>query len=304
MAGRRSVECQHAAGAAAAAGRWAAAKTVCALALVVAALLAMAGCATRITHRPSADQDTGRLGKALTFQRKSLTPTDGGRLARVEDLLPGDILLSADPGIASAGIRLLTTSPVSHAALYVGDGEVAEALGGGVRLRTMAKVMEDESVVAVFRHPALDDELASRVSAFAREQVGKPYDFVGVMMHAPFALQRRVCELPGMPTVLREACLSMLATFQLIHGGDDRFFCSQFVLEAYRMAGLPLTRARPHWVSPEDIMHMRAGDVSSLPVEQPLVYVGHLKFTTLALDLPGLKLPLPGLPRTPGTASQ
>jgi hypothetical protein len=57
-------------------------------------------------------------------------------------------------------------------------------------------------------------------------------------------------------------------------------------------------------VSPEDIMHMRAGDVSSLPVEQPLLYVGHLKFTTLALDLPGLKLPLPVLPRTPGTASQ
>jgi len=24
-------------------------------------------------------------------------------------------------------------------------------------------------------------------------------------------------------------------------------------------------------VSPEDIMHMRAGDVSSLPVEQPLI---------------------------------
>lgn len=260
--------------------------TVAARALALAALLAIAGCATQLVERQPSDPAAGRPGKALNFQRKSLTPIDGGRLARADDLLPGDILLSADAGIASVGIRLLTTSPVSHAAVYVGGGEVAEALGGGVRLRTMAKVMEEETVVAAFRHPALDDERANRLSAFARDQVGKPYDYLGVMMHAPFALQRRACELPGMPTVLREACLSMLATFQLIHGGDDRFFCSQFVLLAYHVAGLPLTRARPHWVSPEDIMHMRAGDVSSLPVQQPLMYVGHLKFSSLALDLP------------------
>jgi len=261
-------------------------------AALVVAVLVLAGCATQIVDRPAVDPE-GPSGKAIAFQRKSLTPTDGGRMVRPEDLQAGDILLSADPGIASAGIRLLTTSPVSHAAVYVGNGEVAEALRGGVRLRSIERVLQEESVVAAFRHPALDEERAQRMSEFAREQVGKPYDFVGVVMHAPFALQRRVCELPGVPTFLREACLSTLATFQLIHGGDDRFFCSQFVLESYRVAGLPITRARPHWVSPEDIMHMRAGDVPSLPVEQPLIYVGHLKITALAMPLPGLMIPVP-----------
>ena len=271
-------------------------------ALLVAALL-LAGCATQIQDREAVGPD-GAGGKAIAFQRKSLTPTDGGRLVLPDELLAGDILLSADPGVTSAGIRLLTTSPVSHAAIYVGNGEVAEALRGGVRLRSIDRVLQEESVVAAFRHPVLDEERAQRMSQFAREQVGKPYDFVGVVMHAPFALQRRVCELPGVPTVLREACLSTLATFQLIHGGDDRFFCSQFVLESYRSVGLPITRARPHWVSPEDIMHMRAGDVPSLPVEQPLMYVGHLKFTALAMPLPGLSIPLPlpsaGEARAPG----
>lgn len=254
-------------------------------------VLALCGCATRVADRPVASG--GPAGKAIVFQQKSLTPTDGGRAVAPDELQPGDILLSADAGLTSAGIRLFTFSPVSHAALYVGDGEVAEALGGGVRLRAMDRVLKEESVVAVFRHPALDPERALRVSVFAREQVGKPYDFVGVMMHAPFALQRRVCEFPGVPVFLREACLSTLATFQLIHGSDDRFFCSQFVLESYRAVGLPITRARPHWVSPEDIMHMRAGDVPSLPVEQPLIYVGHLKFTPYAMPLPGLSIPLP-----------
>jgi cell wall-associated NlpC family hydrolase len=255
------------------------------------AAAALAGCATGMADL-SADAGTP-AGKAFAFQRKSLTPIDGGRFATPADLQPGDILLSADPGLASAGIRLLTTSPVSHASIYVGDGEVAEALRGGVRLRSMERVLQEETVIAAFRHPALDEERARRMVGFAREQVGKPYDYLGVMLHAPFALQRRVCELPGMPTLLREACLSTLATLQLIHGGDDRFFCSQFVLESYRAAGLPITRARPHWVSPEDIMHMRAGDVPSLRVEQPLLYVGHLKFAPLEMPLPGLSIPLP-----------
>ena len=108
-------------------------------ALVVGALL-LAGCATQITDSEVVGPD-GASGKAIAFQRKSLTPTDGGRLVRPDELLAGDILLSADPGIASAGIRLLTTSPVSHAAIYVGNGEVAEALRGGVRLRSIDRVL-------------------------------------------------------------------------------------------------------------------------------------------------------------------
>jgi hypothetical protein len=258
------------------------------------ALMAVAGCATRVTERAATDESGG--GATFEFQRKSLTPTDGGRLIPADDLQVGDILLSASPGIASAGIRLLTTSPVSHAALYVGDGEVAEALRGGVRLRGIAAMLDEESVVAAFRHPQVDEPRARRLAGYARAQVGKRYDHVGVLLHAPFALQRRVCERPGVPTLLRETCLSSLATIQLVHGSDDRFFCSQFVLASYSAAGLPITRARPHWVSPEDILHMRSGDVPSLPVVQPLLYVGHLKVTLLALPLPGPAIPLPTPP--------
>jgi len=271
-------------------------------ALGTAALsLLLAACATQLADRELGEARTPT--KTIAFQQKSLAPTDGGRPVTPDDLQPGDILLSADAGLASAGIRLMTLSPVSHAAIYVGDGDVAEALRGGVRLRSMDRVLKEETVIAVFRAPALDAERAARLVEYARAQVGKPYDFVGVVMQAPFALQRRVCEFPGVPTPLREFCLSTLASVQLIHGSDDRFFCSQFVLQSYRSAGLPITNAKPHWLSPEDIMHMRAGDVPSLPVEQPLVYVGHLKFTPLALGLPSVAVPLPlpsGEAQSPG----
>ncbi|MFN9478029.1 MAG: hypothetical protein ACK6C0_00840 [Betaproteobacteria bacterium] len=256
----------------------------------VAALLALAllgGCATQIGPAPANADGLGG-GKALLIQNKSLTPVEGGRVALAADLLPGDILLSASAGLVSVGIRALTVSPVSHAALYVGNGEVAEAVRSGVQLRRIEVVLAEESVVVALRHPALDATTAERIGEFARAAVGGRYDTVGVLLHAPFSLQRRACELPGLTSFLREACLSALATLQLGGGSNDRFFCSEFVLAAYAQAGLPITRERPHWVSPEDLLHMRAGDVSSLPVEQPLAYVGHLKVAAgdIALPLP------------------
>lgn len=52
---------------------------------------------------------------------------------------------------------------------------------------------------------------------------------------------------------------------------------------------------------------MGAGDVPSLPGEQLLMYVGyvgHLKFTPLALGLPSQELPRPAQPSAPGSASR
>jgi hypothetical protein len=89
-----------------------------------------------------------------------------------------------------------------------------------------------------------------------------------------------VCELPLVPTLVRDYCIRGFATIQLGAYSNDQFFCSQFVLEAYRQAGLPLTDAAPRWLTPRDILHMREGDVSSIKVRQTLVYVGHLKYAS------------------------
>jgi hypothetical protein len=253
-------------------------------------LLLVAGCATPVADRPSSDAGAGReAGKGVAFQRKSLTPVDGGRLARSEDLQPGDILLSSAPGPTPYGIRLLTMSPVSKAALYVGNGEVAEAFDGSLRLRRIDVVLAEEPVVVAFRHPALDGADSEIVRRYALDKLGRSHDEVGIMMHGSFALQRRECETPGVAPLLRETCRSTLATLQLIHGDDDRFFCPQFVLESYRAVGLPLTRATPSWVSQEDIAPIGDGDLASVPVEQPLLYVGHLKLPTLGAPAPPVR---------------
>jgi uncharacterized protein YycO len=246
---------------------------------LVAALCA--GCATGVTEVRQADGD-GPSYKTLAVQSTALSPRNGGQRVGPEALRPGDILLSADAGVTSAGIRLVTLSPVSHAALYVGDGRVAEAVGSGVRARSIAAVLDEEAVVVAFRDPRVTQSAGRAIAEFALRQVGQRYDHLGVVLQVPFTIERHACELPLVPSLVRDFCIRGIATIQLGAYSNDQFFCSQFVLEAYRQTGLPLTDANPRWLSPRDILHMREGDVPSVKVHQTLAYVGHLKYTVPA----------------------
>lgn len=247
--------------------------------IVLAALCV--GCATGVVEVRAPDGDVPPR-KTLAVQSTALNPRNGGQLVGPEALRPGDILLSADAGVTSAGIRLMTLSPVSHAALYVGDGYVVEAVGSGVRSRSVAAVLAEEAVVVAFRDPRVTPERGDTIAAYALRQVGQRYDHLGVVLQVPFTLERRACELPLVPNLVRDFCIRGIATIQLGSFSNDQFFCSQFVLEAYRQSGLPLTDAAPRWLSPRDILHMREGDVPSVKVRQTLTYVGHLKYNVPA----------------------
>ena len=244
----------------------------------------MAGCATGLTV--TSEENTAAAGRRLSMQSQWLEPRNGGRLADATELLPGDIVLSAAASILSLGIRLFTLAPVSHAALYVGQGQIAEAVGSGVRLRSVEAVIGEEVVVVVLRHPGVDAGQQEKMRAFALASVGGRYDHVGVLLQAPVSLQRRLCELPLVPSTVRDYCIRGVAAINLGAARNDGFFCSQFVLEAYQRANLPLTSANPRWLSPADLLHMREGDVPSVKSLQTLQYVGHLKFRPQGPDSP------------------
>ena len=240
-------------------------------AATVGTLVLLAACATAI--KPGVDGGPAALG----FQNKTLNPRNGGQLVTAESLRPGDIILTAENGLNSVGIRLITLSPVSHAAVYLGDQQIAEAVGAGIRRRSMATLMAEEATVVAFRHPNITADQAAKINAFTAKHVGQRYNYLGVMLQAPFALERRVCEMPLVPSLVRDFCIRGIAAIQLGLGRNDQFFCSQFVLEAYRSAGLPLTDADPRLINPGDLLHMREGDVPSIKIHQALQYVGHLK---------------------------
>ena len=243
----------------------------CALPLCLVAVLVLAGCATGIK---TSDANPAPM---IGFQNLALNPANGGQLVDGAALKPGDIILTADNGLKSSGIRLATLSPVSHAAVYLGDSQVVEAVGEGIRRRTVADLVAEEVTVVAFRHPGITAEHVSKMNVFAAQHVGQKYNYVGIMLQAPFTIERRACELPLVPSLVRDFCLRGVAAVQLGLGRNDQFFCSQFVLEAYRSAGLPLTDADPRLINPGDLLHMREGDIPSVRIHQALQYVGHLK---------------------------
>ena len=242
------------------------------LAGLAAAALGLTGCASQV------DLPTRDNGLRLRLQDSGIAPGNGGELVGADLLQPGDILLTSVATVNSFGIRLGTFSPVSHAVLYLGGGQVVEAVGSGVRARPVQDVISEEQMVVAFRHPKLQPEQVPLMQLWALAQVGRPYNTVGVMLNAPFVLNRRVCDVPLAPGALRAFCLTGLATVQLGGSRNDQFFCSQFVVEAYNRAGVPITTADPRWVSPADLLHMREGDVPSIATAEPLRYIGHLKY--------------------------
>ena len=244
----------------------------------VVSLLLVTGCATRLDLAPEPGEPVLQVQ-----QRLLLTPRNGGVSIGVEDLQAGDIVLSSTHSLVSLGVRLFTVAPVSHAALYLGDGVFVEAVGAGVRSRTAQEYLEGESTVVAFRHPGVQPSHVVALQAFADQHVGKKYNTLGIVLQAPFSLSRQYCELPLVPGLVRDFCIRGLAVVQLGALRNDRFFCSQFVLEAYRHAQLPLTSADPRLVNPADLLHMREGDVPSVRTEQALHYVGHLKTTALPM---------------------
>jgi hypothetical protein len=243
-------------------------------AFLLAALAALLqGCATRF----ELPEPGGAEGATLRFQDSSIREARDDRPLRADSLQAGDIILTSAPTLRSASIRLMTWAPVSHAALYVGEGTVVEAVGSGVRARTVDELLEEESLAIVLRFPGLDREQQRDIGEYALRKTGARFSFVGVTLHIPYSLTRRVCELPLLPAGLRDACLRSVGVLSYAAATESRLFCSQLVMQAYQRAGAPITNADARLISPADILHMREGDVSSVSIAQPLRYVGQLK---------------------------
>ena len=234
-------------------------------------VLSVSGCVTQW------QKETGGDYYALKFQRTNTAPREGIKRIAVEDVRPGDILFSAERGRNSLGVRFFNNASISHAFIALSDNLIAESVGAGVRVITLDEAIEHSNLVAVYRHPDVVPEDVTKMVAFADSLNGSKYNYSGILKQAPFSILRKVCELPVNPTMIRSFCLSSMATLVVSPFKSDRYFCSQFVVEAFNFAGKPLTSANPEWVNPNDLLHMREDDIPSIKAKVALTYVGHLQ---------------------------
>lgn len=244
---------------------------------VLCAAVWLSACATEWQKGHAED---GRDVMRLHTVRNSTLPESGMIKIGEQDLQACDILFSSEPSVQSLGIRLFSNAAVSHVFLYLGDGEIAEAVGAGVRIRRLDEALKESNLTAAFRRPDLTEENITALRDFARQQNGRRYNFLGIVKQMPYSLARNACELPVIPRRIRRFCLNTMAAVMIPSFGNRRFFCSQFVIEAFNRAGKPLTSKSPEWLDPADILHMREGDVATFTPKARLNYVGHLQCST------------------------
>jgi uncharacterized protein YycO len=195
-----------------------------------------------------------------------LDPGNGGRSIGADALEIADIIVSTHAdGLTSKIIRTVTNSPVSHTSLYVGGGQVVEAIKDGVVQRSLKAAFGGASLAVAYRRPGLGDTDVLAIRDYAGMQIGKPYNFEGLP-----GLAGSILGLPhGMSGWIESKLQSMPLTK---HRKADSFFCSELVLAAYQNQGVRLTRGEPSWGTPEDITALR--------LDRTLSYVGHLKAPT------------------------
>lgn len=173
-----------------------------------------------------------------------------------------DIIVSTGSGTVSAVIRTGSGSPYSHAALYVGEGKIIEAIGEGVVRQTLDSALSDDTLAVVYRRKGLTPAQANLVIRYVSAQVGKSYDYAGVAGASKYTTGGMLMRLVSIPLGVLQDAGELLNTAS----PESSFFCSELVLRAFEQANAPIT-----------FKPATASNPSDIPGSHQVQYVGHLK---------------------------
>ena len=155
----------------------------------------------------------------------------------INDLKPADILLSTGSAKASAMIRTGTISRYSHAALYIGNNQIIEAIGSGVMLQSLNDAMSDDTLMTVYRRLRMSDGQGLQVIRYVKQQVGKRYDYSGAAGGGVTSGSGIIIGIFLSPIVV---VAGISADLYNRHNPDASFYCSELVAIAFEKAGVPL----------------------------------------------------------------
>lgn len=171
-------------------------------------------------------------------------------------LKPGDVLLhrSMRQKPHQQAISMITGSPYTHASIYLGGGQIAEAtVADGVRIASLSEQLYGDYCVGVLRSQM----------GFGEARIRKLHEFVHALVEA-----KARYDLPGVmayPSGSRRYLQDQLEVIERNFGKfttaeelvKDSFFCSALVVACYYVVGIidPSAQvAYPHkLISPADL---------------------------------------------------
>jgi cell wall-associated NlpC family hydrolase len=165
----------------------------------------------------------------------------GNYTLSVTALEPGDVLLAQGKDGLSKAIRLgeahelnvAFADTFSHAAIYVGNGQVAEMLASGFAVTSLAKRYAESRRVDILRDLEITSpEQGEAVVDAALAYAGTPYGFAQIGVFATAVL------FSDNPQRVRKSLA--YAAYQSRDSGPRRMICSELVALAFDDAGLPI----------------------------------------------------------------
>lgn len=169
------------------------------------------------------------------------------------DLLPGDVLLyrPLSPTKIQRKISDATTSPYTHASIYVGDGRVAESdVQQGVVLTPVADSIQGNQYIAVLRSQlGFGGDRPRKLDQFVSDVVQnrRLYDFISVKNFKKESAEYFANQLD----FIRENYGKATSHEEF---AEQSFFCSAFVVACYAVVGIIDANAQaayqPNYFSP------------------------------------------------------
>jgi hypothetical protein len=161
----------------------------------------------------------------------------------VNELKPGDILVRCSLALASQMTEVMIWSRYTHSALYIGDGMVIDSTWeGGVKIRSLADLLDESSRVGVLRLPGLTSDQADQVIEAAKSKVASEYNFEGVKMLGV----QKLDALTGMSQQSLGNIVGVLGKAEHLPAGatdNGKYACSELIVSAFKAINIPLSQA-------------------------------------------------------------
>jgi len=175
----------------------------------------------------------------------------------LDQVRPGDVLLYAGTSVISRAIQVFDGTWASHAAIYLGNGEVGEAVADGLVQQGVERSYEGSDWVEVRRLKTLVPSM-NPVIWIAEEYLseGNRYGYEQLLLLAFLCLTRKLPMSPSLRLLMRAVLDSGAALLtRMLSQKREPMICSEFAYRVYDQA-LP-----------------EAEDAYSIRLGQPVPYI-------------------------------
>lgn len=206
---------------------------------------------------------------SLAFTNESvIDPATGGSMITADALQPGDIILSmTGQPFSNNNIVPSVAANASHAAVYMGNGNLAKLSGNNAVEVSLARALADDTITVAYRHAQMSPELSRRMLNYLRSMIGRSYSHFALVKINPASILDAYCKKWAEP--LREACRNAVVHFKPGTDRNDEFYCSELILQALQEAELSITQSMPVWTPTESVVRLMHNGT--------FLYIGHLK---------------------------